>query len=89
MSPVRLNAILLFYVKTASNLSRIMKAFSGKTAVKWINDVLVTEAKILLRKPGATVQQIADELNFGDQSSFGKFFKKHTGLTPREYRKQA
>ncbi|MDR2384501.1 MAG: helix-turn-helix domain-containing protein, partial [Tannerella sp.] len=30
---------------------------------------------------------IADELNFGDQSSFGKFFKKHTGLTPKEYRK--
>jgi AraC-like DNA-binding protein len=33
------------------------------------------------------IQQIADELNFGDQSSFGKFFRKHTELTPREYRK--
>jgi AraC-like DNA-binding protein len=81
-----------FYAKkmcmTAGNLSRIMKAFSGKTAIKWINDGLVTEAKILLRKPGATVQQIADELNFGDQSSFGKFFRKHTGMTPREYKKR-
>jgi AraC-like DNA-binding protein len=48
--------------------------------------MLLTEAKILLRKPDATVKQVADELNFGDQSSFGKFFKKHTGLTPVEYK---
>jgi AraC-like DNA-binding protein len=73
---------------TAGNLSRIMKAFSGKTAVRWINDVLVTEAQILLRKPNSTVQQVADELNFGDQSSFGKFFRKHTGMTPRKYKKK-
>jgi AraC-like DNA-binding protein len=71
---------------TVGNLSRIMKAFSGKTAVKWINDVLVAEAKILLRKPNSTIQQVADELNFGDQSSFGKFFRKHTGMTPKEYK---
>jgi AraC-like DNA-binding protein len=73
---------------TAGNLSRIMKAFSGKTAVQWINEGLVSEAKTLLRTPDATVQQIADDLHFGDQSSFGKFFKKHTGLTPREYKKR-
>jgi AraC-like DNA-binding protein len=72
---------------TAGNLSRIMKTFSGQTAIKWINEVLVTEAKILLRKPNSSVQQVANELHFGDQSSFGKFFRKHTGLTPREYRK--
>jgi AraC-like DNA-binding protein len=72
---------------TVGNLSRITKAYSGKKAIKWINDVLITESKMLLRKPDNTIQQIADELNFGDQSSFGKFFKKHTGLTPREYRK--
>jgi AraC-like DNA-binding protein len=71
---------------TANNLSRITKAYNGKRTINWITDVLITEAKILLRKPNNTVQQVSDELNFGDQSSFGKFFKKHTGLTPREYR---
>jgi AraC-like DNA-binding protein len=64
-----------------------MKAFSGKTAYQWINDALITESKILLHKPDNAIQQVADELNFADQSSFGKFFRKHTGLTPREYRK--
>lgn len=72
---------------TAGNLSRITKAYSGKRTIKWINDVLITESKILLRKSNNSIQQVADELHFVDQSSFGKFFRKHIGLTPREYRK--
>lgn len=72
---------------TAGNLSRIMKANSGKTAIEWISDALVIEAKILLSKPDTAIQYVADELHFADQSSFGKFFRKHTGLTPSEYKK--
>jgi AraC-like DNA-binding protein len=72
---------------TAGNLTRIVKAASGKPAIKWINDALVTEARILLRKPNIMIQEVADALHFAEQSTFGKFFKKHTGLTPREYRK--
>lgn len=79
-----------FYAKelymTPGNLSRIIKAFSGKTAGKWISDTIIAESKMLLRKPNINIQQVSDELHFGDQSSFGKFFKKHTGLTPMEYR---
>jgi AraC-like DNA-binding protein len=33
-----------------------------------------------------TIQQIADELNFPSQSVFGKYFKRVTGVSPREYR---
>jgi AraC-like DNA-binding protein len=40
----------------------------------------------LLRDPEMTIQQIAEELSFADQSSFGKFFKKQTGLSPLKYR---
>jgi AraC-like DNA-binding protein len=47
----------------------------------------MTEAKILLRNPSLSIQQIADQLNFSDQSSFGKFFKKHHRMSPLEYRK--
>ncbi len=71
---------------TAGNLTRILNASSGKPPIKWITDALVVEAKILLRKPGASIQQVADELHFGDHSTFGKFFKKHTGYTPVEYK---
>jgi AraC-like DNA-binding protein len=46
----------------------------------------VEEASRLLRDPELTLQQIAEELSFSDQSSFGKFFKKHSGMTPMKYR---
>lgn len=40
----------------------------------------------LLRDPELTIQQVAERLSFSDQSSFGKFFKKHMGVTPLKYR---
>ncbi len=79
-----------FYAKelciTPGHLSRVLNAFSGKSAMKWISDALISEAKILLRKSDINIQQISEELHFGEQSSFSKFFKKHTGITPVEYR---
>lgn len=79
-----------FYAKelciTPGHLSRVLNAFSGKSAMKWISDALISEAKILLRKPDINIQQISEELHFGEQSSFSKFFKKHNGVTPVEYR---
>ena len=40
----------------------------------------------LLRDPDLSIQQIANRLSFSDQSSFGKFFRKHTGMSPLKYR---
>jgi AraC-like DNA-binding protein len=71
---------------TSGNLSRILKKISGKTAITWISDTLVIESKILLQKPSVNIQKISEELHFADQSTFGKFFKKHTGQTPTEFR---
>ncbi len=71
---------------TPGNLSRVITTVSGNPPTKWIGDALIAEAKALLRNPDMNVQEVAFELNFGDQSSFGKFFKKHTGLTPVEYK---
>ena len=35
-----------------------------------------------------SIQEISDELHFANQSFFGKYFKHHTGMSPKEYRKQ-
>lgn len=72
---------------TPEYLSKIMKQFSGRTVTKWIDDALLREAQILLRNKALTIQQISDALNFSDQSAFGKFFKKHLGMSPMEYLK--
>lgn len=74
---------------TPQYLSLILKELTGKSANKWIDEALMQEAKILLKAPQATVQQVADALHFSDQSTFGKFFKKHMGMSPMEYRKNS
>lgn len=71
---------------TTDYLSRVIRDFDGGSAMKWIATAVITEAKYLMRQPGKTINQIALEMNFPDQSTFGKFFKKHTGMSPKEYR---
>ena len=50
--------------------------------------MLVTKASVFLRKPELSIQQVADQLGFSDASTFGKFFRRHTGKTPTEYRNE-
>lgn len=73
------------------HLSTVLKSLSGKTVTKWISEALMHQAQKLLRDLDheLTLQQIADLLNFSDQSAFGKFFKKNTGMSPMAYRTQA
>jgi AraC-like DNA-binding protein len=69
-------------------LSRILKKISGKTTAQWISEAIVREAELLLSLPENNVQSVSDELNFSDQSSFGKFFKKHKGISPLKFQQE-
>lgn len=68
------------------HLTETIKEVTGKTAGEWIDNAVTLEAKVLLRNHEVSIAQIADEIHFPDQSSFGKYFKKQTGLSPSEYR---
>ena len=59
---------------------------TGYSAVEWIERFVILEAKVLLKSSNLNIQQIADELHFPSQSFFGKYFKKLTGMSPKEYR---
>ena len=61
---------------TPKYLSQIVHKVSGRFASDWITDYVILEAKALLKSKKYTVQQIADILNFANQSFFGKYFKK-------------
>lgn len=71
---------------TPKYLTETVKEITGKTAGEIIDDFVMLEAKLLLDNPALSVAEIADELHFSDQSFFGKYFKRHTGLSPKEYR---
>jgi AraC-like DNA-binding protein len=73
---------------TPNHLSQSIKATSGKNALSFITDRLITEAKSLIRFTDFDMAEIAWQLDFSDPANFGKFFKKHAGLTPLEFRKQ-
>lgn len=71
---------------STKHLSRTVKETTGFTAVDWIDRFVILEAKVLLKSTTMSIQQIADELNFGNQSFFGKYFKKHVGKSPKDFR---
>lgn len=73
---------------TRGHLTKVLKQVSGKTTRQLIEEVVIMEAKVLLSNPSLTILQITDELQFADQSFFGKFFKKNTGISPSFYRKE-
>lgn len=73
---------------TPKHLSKVIKDITGKSASDWIDDYVIPEAKALLKSTNMTVQQLADELGFFDQSIFGKYFKRVVGVSPREYKRR-
>ena len=67
-------------------LSLIVKEKMRVTVGTVIASMRTELAATMLRDPDLTIQQVAEKLSFSDQSSFGKFFKKHTGMSPMKYR---
>jgi AraC-like DNA-binding protein len=69
------------------HFSEIIKRDTGISPKGWITHFLAARAKALLdSREDHTIQQVSNLLGFDVQSSFARFFKRETGMTPREYR---
>lgn len=73
---------------TPKHLAETVKEATGKRAVEWLAEAVLLEAHVLLQNPALTVGQIANTLHFADQSTFGRFFRKSTGVAPAMYRQR-
>ena len=71
---------------TPHHLSAVISRQSGKSVMYWINRATVLRAKVLLKSDDLKTNEIADRLNFPYHSTFTKFFKRETGMSPQEYR---
>lgn len=71
---------------TPKYLTETVKEITGKNAGEIIDNFVVLEAKILLDNPKLSIGEITEMLHFSDQSFFGKYFKRHTGFSPKEFR---
>lgn len=72
---------------TPKYLSKLIKSVSGKSAHEWIDSFVILEAKNLLKYSDMSIKSIVYDLNFPNQTTFYRFFKTKTGMTPSEYRK--
>jgi AraC family transcriptional regulator, transcriptional activator of pobA len=68
--------------------SSVCKKLTGKTASEIINDEIIKQSSFLLRNNQLSIKQISSRLGFVNQSHFGTFFRRHTGLSPQQYREQ-
>ena len=70
-------------------MSALVSTTSGTPANKWIEIITLQKIKSLLTDTDLTVYQIADRMNFPEASHLTRFFKRLTGITPNEYRRNA
>ena len=68
------------------HLSAVISQASGHSAMYWINRATLLRAKLLLRTDDLLTYEIAERLHFANPPAFNAFFKRETGLTPKEYR---
>lgn len=68
-------------------LSNTVREITNQPPSKFITEALLNNAKILLLNSDNSIKEISNELDFSDQYAFGKFFKKHTGLSSSNFKK--
>lgn len=79
-----------FYADTLTfspnHFTRIVRKVSGRTPSEWISMVTVNYAKKMLRQNDMTIKEVAQNLDFPEQFTFRKYFKRYVGISPKEYR---
>lgn len=71
---------------TPKYLTTMIRHVSGKSASEWIDTFVIMEAKTLLKYSHMSIQEVAYALNFPNQSFFGSYFRRITGMSPSQYK---
>lgn len=85
--PISTDALAAFLRMNRTYLCNLFMRETGMTVNHYIATVKIDEAKRLMRVTHKSIAEIAEYLGFSSQSYFQKVFKKYTGVTPGEYRK--
>lgn len=65
--------------------SSVCRKVTGRTPSQLIADQVIHRAQVMLREGTYSIKQIADMLGFANQSHFGTFFRRHTGMSPQQF----
>ncbi|GHE22207.1 helix-turn-helix domain-containing protein [Halomonas urumqiensis] len=73
---------------TGTYLNTLCQRLAGASAQQLLHERVMLEAKRLLTYTRMTVSQVADALGFTEPAYFTRFFKRHTGLSPKAFRQR-
>ena len=73
---------------SATHLTRLFKKKYDMGVVDFITEKKMSLAEELMKREDLTVSYIASKLGYSNYSYFTKVFKKYTGKTPTEYKKE-
>ena len=83
---------VLFYANelnvSSGYLNEVCNEVSGHSAKAIIDSAVTARLKYELSYTSKSVQELAEEYNFPSQSYFTRYYKRTTGLTPSEFRKE-
>ena len=72
---------------TLSHFCNVISKSIGMTPQEVIMNLIIMDAKTQLKRTSHTAARISASLNFSTPTSFNRYFRKYTGMTPQEYRK--
>ena len=84
-----LEEISSYVYLSPSHLSGMFRKEIGQTISTYITYIRIEKSKILLTQKGVKVADIAELCGFEDQGYFTRVFRKHVGISPRQYRENA
>ncbi|KAA0009745.1 helix-turn-helix domain-containing protein [Billgrantia pellis] len=71
---------------SSAHLNALCRRLADRSALQLLHERLLLEAKRQLTYTNMTVSQVADSLGFSEPAYFTRFFKRNTGLAPRDFR---
>lgn len=83
------NSVAAALFLSESRMRSIFRTETGVTVGRYIDDIVFTKAKKLLAKKQLPIEKITKELGFCDRFYFSRSFKKRTGKTPSQYRRES
>lgn len=73
---------------TPQYLATVLKSVTGLSSSQWMHILIIEKAKYLLLTEKMSISEVAQTLNYPDQSTFGKMFKAETGMSPIQFKKE-
>ncbi len=77
------------YTDLSTNyVSNLFHEATGSTFIDYLTEIRIKKAKELLQTNNATLKEISYEIGYKDPNYFSRVFKKHVGLSPKQYQSQ-